>query len=148
MAEGTVQSIEIDAEPATIFAVAADIASYPEWASGVRNVEVVEEDGEGRPLRASFVLEGFVKEIAYDLVYDYDFPNRISWRADPSADIDKLEGSYTFEVAEDGATAVVYALSVEPTFKMPGFVRRQAEKQIVTTALRGLRKRVGEIDSQ
>jgi hypothetical protein len=33
---------------------------------------------------------------------------------------------------------------VEPNFKVPGFLRRQAEKQIVTTALRGLRKRVTE----
>jgi hypothetical protein len=41
----------------------------------------------------------------------------------------------------DGATEVVYALSVEPNFTVPGFLRRQAEKQIVTTALRGLRKR-------
>ena len=52
-----------------------------------------------------------------------------------------LEGSYTFTPV-DGATEVVYALTVEPNFKVPGFVRRQAEKQIVTTALRGLRKRV------
>jgi hypothetical protein len=36
----------------------------------------------------------------------------------------------------------VYSLSVEPKFTVPGFIRRQAEKQIVTTALRGLRKRV------
>ena len=58
-----------------------------------------------------------------------------------SKDVRMLEGSYTF-TAVDGATEVVYALTVEPNFKMPGFLRRQAENQIVTTALRGLRKRV------
>jgi len=47
-------------------------------------------------------------------------------------------------VAEDGATEVVYSLSVEPNFIIPGFIKRQAEKQIVTTALRGLRKRVAK----
>jgi hypothetical protein len=52
-----------------------------------------------------------------------------------------LEGSYTFNVVDE-ATEVVYALTVEPNFTIPGFLRRQAEKQIVTTALRGLRKRV------
>jgi hypothetical protein len=39
---------------------------------------------------------------------------------------------------------VVYALTVETVFTIPGFIRRQAERQIVTTALRGLRKRVAE----
>lgn len=144
MAESTVHSIEIDASPADCFEVAAEVESYPEWASGVKRVEVLERDADGRPHRAAFLLEGFVKEIAYELVYEYDEPNRMSWRADPSADIRMLEGSYTFTETDDGATEVVYALSVMPAFSLPGFVRRQAEKQIVTTALRGLRRRVQE----
>ena len=144
MTESTVQSIEIDADPADIFAVAVDIETYPEWASGVKQVEVLETDEEGWPHRAAFVLEGFVKEIAYELVYDYDPPYRVSWKADPSPDLNMLEGSYTFTETEDGATEVVYAFSVDPAFKVPGFIRRQAEKQIVTTALRGLRRRVQE----
>ncbi len=145
MAEGTVQSIEVDADPEALFEVAADIESYPEWASGVRQVEILQRDEDGRARRASFVLEGFVKEIAYELVYEYDFPRRMTWTADPSPDIDMLEGSYTFTPKEDGGTEVVYAFRVAPTFKIPGFIRRQAEKQIVTTALRGLRKRVTEV---
>lgn len=142
MTESTVQSIEIDATPEEILAVALDIEAYPEWANGVKQVEVLERDEEGRPRRAAFVLEGFVKEITYELVYDYDLPHRMSWRAEPGPDLDMLEGSYTLTPTEDGATEVVYAFSVAPTFKIPGFVRRQAERQIVTTALRGLRQRV------
>jgi hypothetical protein len=66
----------------------------------------------------------------------------LSWVAEEeSKDVRMLEGSYTFSPVE-GATEVVYALTVEPNFTLPGFLRRQAEKQIVTTALRGLRKRV------
>ena len=33
------------------------------------------------------------------------------------------------------------ALRVDPAFVVPGFLRRQAEKQIVSNALRGLKKR-------
>ena len=92
--------------------------------------------------RARFVVEGMVKEIEYVLRYTHDRPNVLSWVAEEdSKDVRMLEGSYTFTVV-DGATEVVYALTVEPNFNMPGFLRRQAEKQIVTTALRGLRKRV------
>lgn len=144
MAESTVQSIEVDAPLSDVFSVAVDIESYPDWANGIKQVEVLEHDAEGRPLRAAFVLDAFVKEVAYELVYEYDEPHRISWEADPSPDIEMLEGSYSFTETDDGSTDVVYAFTVSPAFNMPGFIRRQAEKQIVTTALRGLRARVQE----
>lgn len=142
MAEGTVQSIEIDADPAACFAVASDVAAYPEWATGVRSTTVLESDDSGRPVRAAFVIDGMVKEISYTLRYTYDEPHSISWTAEPGADLKALEGSYTFKQVADGHTEIVYALKAEPAFTIPGFLRRQVEKQIVGTALRGLRERV------
>jgi ribosome-associated toxin RatA of RatAB toxin-antitoxin module len=142
MAEGTFSRLEIDATPEDLYDVAADIAAYPDWAGGVKEVEVLGLDAEGRVDRVRLVLEGFVKEIEYVLQYTHDRPHLLSWVAEESADLKMLEGSYQFEPAEDGATEVVYSLRVEPKFILPGFIKRQAEKQIVTTALRGLRKRV------
>ncbi len=142
MTEGTFQTLEIDAPAEALYDVAADIASYPEWATGVKEVEVLDRTADGLVERARFVVAGMVKEIEYVLRYTHDRPNVLSWVAEEdSKDVRMLEGSYTFTVV-DGATEVVYALTVEPNFKMPGFLRRQAENQIVTTALRGLRKRV------
>jgi uncharacterized membrane protein len=141
MTERTFQTLEIDAPAGDLYDVAADIASYPEWATGVKEVEVLETAPDGAVARARFVLEGFVKEIEYVLRYTHDRPRSLAWVAEESKDVKMLEGSYTFN--EDGdTTEVVYALRVELNFKIPGFLRRQAEKQIVTTALRGLRKRV------
>jgi ribosome-associated toxin RatA of RatAB toxin-antitoxin module len=144
MAEGTFSTLEIDATPEELYDVAADVAAYPEWASGVKEVEVLEVDGDGRVDRARFVLEGFVKEIEYVLGYNHDRPNLLCWVAEESDDLKMLEGSYQFGPTDDGATEVVYSLTVEPKFIIPGFIKRQAEKQIVTTALRGLRKRVAK----
>ncbi len=142
MTEGTFQTLEIDAPAEALYDVAADIASYPEWATGVKEVEILGRTSEGLVERARFVVAGMVKEIEYVLRYTHDRPNVLSWVAEEdSKDVRMLEGSYTF-TSVDGATEVVYALTVEPNFKMPGFLRRQAENQIVTTALRGLRKRV------
>lgn len=145
MAEGTVQTIEIDAEPAACFAVASDVAAYPEWATGVRSTEVLDTDSEGRPARAAFVVDGMVKEIAYVLAYTYDEPHSISWTAEPGADLKSMEGSYTFRDIGEGRTEIIYALRADPAFTIPGFLRRQVEKQIVGTALRGLRERVGAV---
>ena len=143
MTEGTFSTLEIDASPDVLYDAAADVASYPEWASGVKEVEVLETDSDGRVDRARFVLEGFIKEIEYVLKYTHDRPSVLSWTAEESDDLKMLEGSYQF-TPTDGATEVVYSLTVEPKFTIPGFIKRQAEKQIVTTALRGLRKRVSE----
>lgn len=145
MTEGTFQTIEIDAPAGDLYDVVADIGSYPEWATGVKEVEVLESDADDRVIRARFVLEGFIKEIEYVLEYTHDRPNSLTWRSVESDDVKMLEGSYTFNPV-DGSTEVVYALTVEPNFTIPGFIRRQAERQIVTTALKGLRKRA--IESQ
>ena len=144
MTDGTFSALEIDASAEVLYDTAADVASYPEWASGVKEVTILDTDAEGRVERARILLEGFVKEIEYVLRYIHDRPQLLSWVAEESDDLRMLEGSYQFTPQDDGSTEVVYSLRVELNFNLPGFVRRQAEKQIVTTALRGLRKRVLE----
>lgn len=141
--EGTVRTSEASAPPEIVFGVAADLAAYPEWATGVASVEVLEVDAAGRASRVRFEVDGFIKRIGYELLYEYDFPNRISWTAVPGEDIRAMEGYYEFRPRDEG-TEIVYALRVEPAFVVPGFLRRQAEKQIVQTALRGLRRRAEE----
>jgi uncharacterized membrane protein len=147
MADATVQSIEIMAPAKAVFAVAADLDHYTEWASAVKSVKVLEKDRNGRAKRAAFVVDGMVKEISYTLSYVYDEPTSIAWTAEPGPDIRSMEGSYSFNTLDDGGTEVVYALKADPAFIIPGFLRRQVEKQIVSTALRGLRKRVEQVSS-
>ncbi|CAN5279291.1 SRPBCC family protein [soil metagenome] len=139
--EGTVQSIEVSAPPQLVYEVALDLEAYPEWATGVKQVEILEEDEDGRPSRVSFVADAMIKEISYTLRYAYDLDNGFSWAAEPGDDITAMDGSYVFSELEDGGTEVLYALRVDPAFSIPGFLKRQAEKQIVSSALRGLKKR-------
>jgi uncharacterized membrane protein len=143
MTEGTFQTLEIDAPATALYDTVADIAGYPDWATGVKEVEVLETDDNGNVARARFVIDAFVKEIEYVLRYTHNRPDSLSWSAEESSDVKMLEGSYTFNETDRG-TEVVYAHTVEPSFKIPGFIRGQAERQIVTTALKGLRKRVAE----
>ena len=144
MVEGTIRNTETTASPEAVFAVASDVGAYPEWATGVVEAEVLETDAEGLPRRARFVIDGFVKRISYELEYEYEAPNLMSWRAIPGDDISDMEGSYHFTDLEGGGTAIAYALRVAPNFSVPGFLRRQAEKQIVSAALRGLKRRAEE----
>jgi len=143
MVEGTVQRVEISAAPQHVYEVALDLEAYPEWADGVKSVVVTGEDEFGRPATADFVVEAMVKEISYTLEYDYGYDNGFAWSATPNRDLKSLDGRYEFNEIESGCE-VVYALKVDPAFIVPGFLRRQAEKQIVGTALRGLKKRAEE----
>jgi len=139
--EGTIRRSETSASPETVFDVAADLAAYPDWATGVAEVEILDRRPDGLAARASFVVDGFIKRISYELVYEYDRPHRISWRAVPGDDIEAMDGTYEFVPGAEGGTEILYTLRVQPAFSVPGFLRRQAEKQIVSSALRGLRRR-------
>ena len=143
MLEGTVQRVEISAAPQHVYEVALDLEAYTEWADGVKSVAVTSEDEFGRPATADFIVEAMVKEISYTLEYDYGYDNGFAWSAIPNQDLTSLDGRYEFNEIESGCE-VVYALKVDPAFVVPGFLRRQAEKQIVGTALRGLKKRAEE----
>lgn len=147
MAEGTVQTIEVSAPAEIVFDVAAHVENFPEWATGVRETEILEVNEDGTPARARLIVDGMIRTITYVLNYTYDGIARIEWTAEPGDDIAEMEGRYEFYELENGATEVVYALKVEPNFKVPGLLRRQAEKQIVGTALRGLRDRSEELAS-
>ncbi len=139
--EGTVQSIEVSAAPHDVFDVALDLEAYPEWITACKTANVLEEDEEGRPLRAEFVFHILIKEIDVTMRYSYELDNGFSWSAEPGPDLKALDGSYEFREIDDGNTEVLYALRVEPSFTIPGFLRRQAEKELVQSALRGLKKR-------
>ena len=52
-----------------------------------------------------------------------------------------MTGRYAWEAVGAG-TNVIYELEISLAMSLPGFIKRAAEKTIVTTALEGLKKRV------
>ncbi len=57
MADKTAQTIYIDADPATVMDVIADIGSYPDWVAEYKETEVLESDDAGYPKVARLVLD-------------------------------------------------------------------------------------------
>ena len=53
----------------------------------------------------------------------------------------ELSGSYLFDEFDD-VTEVTYETAIDPGFPIPGFLKRQGERQIVKGALQDLKKRV------
>ncbi|MGH8776436.1 MAG: SRPBCC family protein [Jiangellaceae bacterium] len=143
MAEQTTSSITIDASAADVMAVIADLEAYPEWTASVREVEVltVHEDDE-RPAEARFVLDAGAIKDTYTLSYEWDGDEEVRWTLVEGGLLRALDGSYTLVEYDDGTTEVAYRLAVDIAIPMLGLMKRKAEKVIIDTALKELKKRV------
>ncbi len=141
MAEKVRDTIDVEATAEEIFVVATDFEAYPDWNANIKNVEVKERDEEGRATQVWMEVDAKVRTVSYTLGYDYsDAPDSFSWQL-IDGDVKELSGSYGFDEFDD-VTEVTYETAVDPGFPIPGFLKRQAERQIVKGALEDLKKRV------
>jgi len=141
MAEQTTSSIVIDATEAQVMAVIADFPAYPEWAQGMKQADVMEEGPGGRALRVHFELDAAPIKDSYTLGYDWQGDSAVRWNLVEGKMLKSMQGAYELRPSESG-TEVTYRLAVELSIPMIGMLRRKAEKVIIDTALKGLKKRV------
>lgn len=143
MADQTKSSIVINASPAAIMAVIADLPAYPEWSDGINEVTVISVfEDDNRPADARFNLaSGAIKDV-YELEYDWDDDRKVSWTLTKGDMLTAMDGAYVLTDNGDGSTTVDYQLAVDIKIPMIGMIKRKAEKVIVDTALKGLKKRV------
>jgi hypothetical protein len=141
MADQSTQSIVIDAPAAAVMAVIADFPAYPTWVAAAERVEVRESGPDGRARRVRFVLDaGAVKD---DNVLDYtwDGDRRVDWTLVQGQMQKRQDGSYVL-TESGGSTTVTYTIAIDLTIPMLGLIKRRAEKVILDTALKELKKRV------
>src|SRR5690349_8183088 len=137
----TTSDIVIAAPPEQIMAVIADFDDYPNWATGVRSADVVEQDGD-RAERVHFVLEAAPIRDEYELGYVWDGDRSVTWSlVERGSMLTSMDGKYQLDPVDDG-TRVTYQLSVDVSIPMLGMLKRKAEKVIIDTALKGLKKHV------
>jgi len=142
MADATTSSISIDADPDRVMAVIADFPAYPEWANQVKTVEVLETGAEGRAERVRFTMDAGPIKDSYTLDYTWAPDGRsVRWRLVKGQIQKAQDGAYEL-TGGPGGTTVTYSLAVDLTIPMIGMLRRKAEKVIIDTALKGLKRRV------
>ena len=143
MAEQTTSSIVIDAEPAAIMDVIADFESYPTWAQGMKSARIIEGGGpQGRALQVRFSLEANPIKDSYTLRYTWHGNESVDWTLTEGQILKAMDGTYELRKRGDRTTEVTYRLAVEVSIPMIGMLKRKAEKVIIDTALKGLKKRV------
>jgi ribosome-associated toxin RatA of RatAB toxin-antitoxin module len=143
VAELATERMIMRASPEHCYEVVTDFERYLEWASDIKQVEVVEREADGRPAAVAFRAAAFGRSTSYTLAYDYAAaPGELTWVQTQGDLTSRLDGAYVFEPTGDGDTEVVYRLVVELKVPIPGFVKRRAEGRIMHTALKNLKARV------
>ncbi|WP_406830425.1 SRPBCC family protein [Pedococcus sp. KACC 23699] len=146
MADRTESSIDIAATPGEVLDVIADFESYPHWATEVKKVTVLTEEGDGWADRVQFTLDAGAIKDTYVLDYQWDVTEDgtgvVSWSLVEATVLKAMNGSYTLAAQGDTGTTVTYRLAVDVKIPMLGMLKRKAEKIIIDTALKELKKRV------
>jgi ribosome-associated toxin RatA of RatAB toxin-antitoxin module len=139
VADQTTASIDIDAAPAQVMAVIADLEHYPEWVDSLKSAEVLTSSA-GKAETVRMVLDHPLVKDDYVLAYQWQ-PSTVSWHLVEGTLLKAMDGSYALEQRGDGTT-VTYNLAVDVNLPMMGMFRRKAEKAIIDGALKGLKRRV------
>ncbi len=142
MADSSTQSLTMNADAATIMDVIADFAAYPEWTGAVKKVEVTDPGSGERAKRVKFGLDAGLIKDTYELEYTWSPDGlAVTWDLVIGQMQKAQHGSYTLVPAVD-TTEVTYSLAVQLNVPLIGPLRRKAERTIMDTALKELRKRV------
>jgi uncharacterized membrane protein len=123
------RSVEIDAPIQRVFDIAADIENAPEWQGSLKDVDVLERDGAGRPTLVDTVNDAKVKTVKNKLSFTYNSPTEIRWRQE-KGDVKALDGWWTLEDLGGDRTRATYALEVDPGRMLGMLIRGPLEGQV------------------
>jgi hypothetical protein len=123
------RSVEIDAPIERVYEIAADIENAPEWQGSLKDVEVLEHDGERRPSLVETVSDAKVKDVRSVLRFTYNPPGEIRW-VQEKGEVKSLVGWWALEDLGDGRTRATYALEADPGRMLGLLLRGPAEAMV------------------
>lgn len=102
-------SAEIDAPIEQVWKAVEDVEKAPDWQGGMKDLEALERDDQGRPTLVKTEADAKVTTITTKVRFSYDGPTRLSWKQE-KGDLKSLVGSWELEDLGDGRTRATYAL--------------------------------------
>ena len=130
------RSVEIEAPIERCFEIAADIENAPEWQESLRDVEVLERDGDRRALLVETESDAKVKTVRAVLRFSYDEPTEVRWTQE-KGDTKSLVGWWALEDLGGDRTRATYALEVDPGRMLGLLLRGPVEGQVRNFLLGG-----------
>jgi ribosome-associated toxin RatA of RatAB toxin-antitoxin module len=139
MSESSTATVIIEGPIAEVAARLIDLASYPEWLSSIKKVEVEESDSTGRATKATLAIDAGVMKDRATLIYDYSAaPEEISFSLDEADLMTAMDGKYSLKALDTDSTQVTYQLGVELSLPVPRMMIAKTEKTTIDLALKEL----------
>ncbi len=139
MSQKSTSTVIIEAPLADVQAALFTIASYPEWLTSIKKVDVMEKDSQDRVTKAKLSIDaGMMKD---RVVLDYDWsavPTTLSFSMDEADLLTQMDGSYTLKAVDADSTQVTYELEVAVSMPVPAMMITKAQQQTIDAALREL----------
>ncbi len=134
------KEIDIEAPPAAVIEVLADVESLPSWSPVHKKVEVVDRYDDGKPRHVKMSVS--VLGINDDQVVEYSWSEtEVSWDLIEGSQQKSQRGEYIL-TPNDKGTHVAFSLSIDPKIPVPGFIVKKGTKTVLKAATEGLRQQV------
>ena len=132
---------DINAPLDEVWALVEDVERAPDWQGGLKDIEALEHDGEGRATLVESETDAKVRSVKSIVRFAYEPPTRLSWTQE-KGELKSVVGSWVLQDLGDGRTRATYDLEVD-LGRMLGMVIRGP----LVDALRGMlvNARAGEL---
>nr|WP_296774069.1 SRPBCC family protein [Rhodococcus sp. (in: high G+C Gram-positive bacteria)] len=134
------KEVDIEAEPAAILDVLADVEGLPSWSPVHKKIEVLDRFDDGRPHHVKMAVS--ILGINDDQTVEYTWSeNTVAWDLIEGSQQKSQHGEYTLTPTDKG-THVKFSLTVDPKIPIPGFLVKKGTKTVLEAATEGLRQQV------
>ena len=145
MSDISTNSMTIEATADDVRTVLFDLATYPEWFSAIKSVEVLEKDSQSRPTKVKMKVDAGVMKDNVTLDYDWSLaPEKLLFTFDDADLLTDMSGAYIVKDNGDDTTSVTYELTVALSMPVPAMMRHKAERATIDLALNELKKKLEE----
>jgi len=103
---------DIDAPLEEVWALVEDVQRAPEWQGGLKDIERLERDDEGRATLVESETDAKVRSVKSIVRFTYDGPDALRWTQE-KGDLKSVVGSWTLEDLGGNRTRATYALEVD-----------------------------------
>jgi carbon monoxide dehydrogenase subunit G len=128
---------EIDAPLEQVWAMVEDVEAAPEWQGGLKSMQAVQRDEEGRAVLCEAETDAKVRTVKSTVRFSYDAPTTLSWEQE-KGELKSVQGSWQLEDLGDGRTRATYAIEVD-LGRMLGMVIRGPLVGVLRDMLAGAR---------
>lgn len=143
MATSDSREVVIDATPAEILDIIADVENTPTWSPQYQKSEVLERHDDGRPKRAKMTVKA--AGLTDDQIIEYTWTDSsVTWTLVSSGQLKAQDAGYTLTPAGE-QTKVRFDMKIDLSIPMPGFVVKRALKGGMVTATDGLRDHIVKV---